>query len=73
MNRKEELSERRIKGQPPTIEIISVVISPNKKLIASGSKDKTCKLWQLPTGKLILTILHQDINIFSIYYEEFVN
>ena len=36
--------------------VTSVVISPNGKLLVSGSYDKALKLWNLPEGKLIKTL-----------------
>jgi WD40 repeat protein len=36
-------------------EIDAIAISPDKKVLASGSHDKTIKLWNLQTGKLICT------------------
>ena len=41
-------------------DITSVAISGDGKLIASGSKDKSLKLWELATGKLIFTINHHE-------------
>jgi len=35
--------------------VIALAISPDGKLLASGSIDKTIKLWSLPDGKLLLT------------------
>ena len=40
-------------------EVTSVAISANG-VLASGSKDKTIKLWELTTGKLISTITNQE-------------
>jgi WD40 repeat protein len=36
--------------------VTSVAISPNGKIIASGSLDRTIKLWDLATGRLVQTI-----------------
>jgi WD40 repeat protein len=36
-------------------EIDAIAISPDKKTLASGSHDKTIKIWNLQTGKLICT------------------
>jgi WD40 repeat protein len=36
-------------------DIGAIALSPDKKILASGSHDKTIKLWNLQTGKLICT------------------
>ena len=41
-------------------DITSIAISADNKILASGSKDKTLKLWALTTGKLISTINHPE-------------
>ena len=33
-----------------------MAISPDNKVLASGSSDKTIKLWHLETGELIATL-----------------
>jgi WD40 repeat protein/RsiW-degrading membrane proteinase PrsW (M82 family) len=37
--------------------VLSVAFSPDGNIIASGSKDKTIKLWEASTGKLLQTLL----------------
>lgn len=42
--------------------VLSVVFGPNGEMIASGSKDKTVKIWDARTGKLLRTLEgHNDI------------
>ena len=36
-------------------DIGAIALSPDKKILASGSHDKTIKIWNLQTGKLICT------------------
>ncbi|KAL1997109.1 hypothetical protein VTN49DRAFT_7974 [Thermomyces lanuginosus] len=48
--------------------ISSVAISPNGQLLASGSSDKTIRLWDLPTGELRQTLIDSlhSVNYVSI-------
>jgi len=46
---------------PHTSDVRSVAFSPDGNLIASGSSDKTVKLWQAATGILVRTFRgHSD-------------
>ena len=44
----------------------SVAISPNGKIIASGSEDKTIKIWNLNTGTLLRTLTEHSWSVYSI-------
>jgi WD40 repeat protein len=44
----------------------AVAISSNGQILASGSQDKTIKLWQLPTGKLLRTLSGHAKPILSV-------
>lgn len=46
--------------------IYSIAFSPDNKLIASGSKDKTIKLWQVATGREIMSLEDHNDDITSI-------
>src|SRR5438094_5997187 len=42
-------------------EITAVAVSPDSRWIASGSRDRTVKLWDAATGKLLRTLTgHRD-------------
>ena len=40
--------------------INSIAISPNGDILASGSEDKTMRLWRIEDGKLIATLKHEE-------------
>jgi WD40 repeat protein len=46
--------------------IYTIAFSPDSKLIASGSKDKTIKIWQVNTGKEAITLEGHSDDITSI-------
>ncbi|BAY29832.1 protein kinase [Nostoc carneum NIES-2107] len=48
--------------------VTSVAISPDGKTLASGSHDKTIKLWNLATGKLIRTLTGHSGWIHSVAF-----
>lgn len=63
----------RIEGHDKPVRSIS--ISPDGKILASGSEDKTIKVWNLETGKKILTLKgHSDgFNSYGEFYSDSVN
>jgi WD40 repeat protein len=46
----------------------SVAFSPDGQLLASGSQDKTVKLWEVKTGTLLHTLQGHDAAVFSIAF-----
>jgi WD40 repeat protein len=45
-----------------TAEVWGVAASPDSRFLVSGSRDQTVKLWEIDTGKLLLTIFHGTDN-----------
>ena len=49
-----------------TSYVYSVVISPDGQMLASGSEDKTIKLWNLKTGDLLRTLTGHEDSVLSV-------
>ena len=64
LNRKSE--HNRLEGHDDSVRSIS--FSPNGKTLASGSGDKTIKLWNLETGKEICTLKGHDKFVWSVSF-----
>src|SRR5438105_4935380 len=47
--------------------VLSVAFSPQGKVLASGSRDKTIKLWDAKSGKLLQT-LEQPDQVYSVAF-----
>jgi len=45
-----------------------VAISPDGKTLASGSKDKTVKLWDVATGKEVVTLKGHTDPVLSVAF-----
>lgn len=46
--------------------VLSATYSPDGKYIASGSKDRTIKIWELKQGNCLQTLKgHEDFSIFA--------
>ncbi|MGF2034259.1 MAG: WD40 repeat domain-containing protein [Nostoc sp. CmiVER01] len=48
--------------------VCSVASSPNGKIIASSSKDKTLKLWQVDTGNELCTFSGAEDAVYSVAF-----
>jgi hypothetical protein len=46
--------------------VTALAVTPDGKILASGSVDKTVKLWSLPEGKLLATLEGHQNSVFSL-------
>jgi WD40 repeat protein len=51
-----------------TSDVYSVAFSPDGKMLASGSRDKTIKLWDVSAGKEKFTLKGEDKDILSVAF-----
>ena len=55
-------------NQGHTLRVMAIDYSPDGKYLASGSKDKTVKIWNTVSGKLVRTLFgHTDI-LYTVKY-----
>ncbi|HIK28453.1 MAG: hypothetical protein N3E45_00455 [Oscillatoriaceae bacterium SKW80] len=47
-------------------KVYSVAISPDGQILASGSQERTVKLWNLKTGKLLRTLTGHSLTVHSV-------
>lgn len=55
---------RILRGHEGTIT--SVAVSSDRQILASGSKDKTIRVWDLYTGELLQTLIGHGASVSSI-------
>src|SRR5947199_100279 len=55
-------------GMPQSSYVYSVAISPDRHLLASGSRDCTIKLWNLHTGQELLTLRGHTHAVHSVAF-----
>lgn len=48
------------------LAVVSVAISPDSNFIATGSKDKSIKLWEISTGREIRSFLGHEMTVTSL-------
>src|ERR1041384_4960635 len=48
------------------LAVISVAVSPDSNYVATGSRDKSAKLWELSTGREVRSFLGHDYSVTSI-------
>jgi WD40 repeat protein len=58
--------QRTLSGHPEVVQCLA--ISPDAKILASGSNDKTIKLWRLETGELQTTLKGHSSAVLSISF-----
>jgi WD40 repeat protein len=47
---------------------VSVAFAPDGRLLASGSPDKTIRLWDVQTGRLVRTLAGHTDSVFSVVF-----
>src|ERR1041385_586137 len=48
------------------LAVVSVATSPDSNYVATGSRDKSVKLWQLSTGREVRSFLGHDFSITAL-------
>ncbi len=50
------------------LAVVSVAVSPDSNFVATGSKDKSIKLWEINTGREIRSFLGHEMTVTSISF-----
>ncbi len=50
------------------LAVVAVAISPDSNYIASGSKDKSAKLWEMSTGREVRSYLGHEATVTSLEF-----
>jgi WD40 repeat protein len=61
-------SANRIAGHKETI--LSLAVSPDEKTLLTGSVDRTARLWELPTGKLLREFGNHRMGVGSVAFSK---
>ncbi|MEJ0057099.1 MAG: hypothetical protein WDN75_16450 [Bacteroidota bacterium] len=48
------------------LAVVSVAISPDSNYVATGSRDKSAKLWELSTGREVRSFLGHEFGVNSL-------
>lgn len=55
-------------GDGPAIAVSSVAFSPNGRVLATASRDKTIKLWDVQSGRLIRTLTGHTSPVYAVAF-----
>src|SRR6187549_1207103 len=52
------------------LAVVAVAISPDSNYVATGSKDKSAKLWEVSTGREVRTFLGHEATVTSLEFTD---
>src|SRR6478752_9522504 len=50
------------------LAVISVAVSPDSNYVATGSRDKSAKLWEISTGREVRSFLGHEASVTSLEF-----